>query len=46
MLAERNAAGDADKARVLLSKAEFVANANGYENVERRAAEALQLLHH
>jgi hypothetical protein len=37
MLAERNAPGDADKARDLLTKAHAVAVTNGYRNVERRA---------
>ncbi len=42
MLAERNAPGDAEKARDLLSTARTAAAAHGYANVERRAAEALQ----
>jgi tetratricopeptide (TPR) repeat protein len=44
MLAERRAPGDTEKARDLLSKAQSAAAANGYANVERRAAAALQLL--
>ncbi len=44
MLAERNAPGDAEKARDLLTKAQTSAAAQGYANVERRAAEALQRL--
>ena len=44
MLAERQAPGDARKARDLLTKAHTVAAANGYGTVERRAADALQLL--
>jgi len=44
MFAERNAPGDAEKARDLLTKAHGVAVANGYANIERRAADALQLL--
>ena len=44
MLAERRAPGDTEKARELLTKAHSVAAANGYGNVERRAAAALQLL--
>ena len=44
MLAERQAPGDAQKARDLLTKAHTVAAANGYGNIERRAADALQLL--
>ena len=44
MLAERQAQGDADKARHLLTHAHTVAAANGYGNVERRAATSLQLL--
>lgn len=46
MLAERHAPGDTEKARDLLTKAHTVAAANGYANVERRAAEALELLNH
>ena len=41
MLAERQAPGDTAKARELLIKAHTAAVANGYRNVERRAAEAL-----
>jgi tetratricopeptide (TPR) repeat protein len=44
MLAERGAPGDLEKARDLLTKAQTVAADNGYGNVERRAAEQLQLL--
>jgi tetratricopeptide (TPR) repeat protein len=44
MLAERNGPRDADKARDLLNEAHSIAAANGYGNVERRAAAALQLL--
>jgi class 3 adenylate cyclase len=41
MLAERNAEGDAERARDLLAKAHVLATANGYGNVERRAATAI-----
>lgn len=44
MLAERKAEGDTEKARDLLTKAQGAAAAQGYGNVERRAAAALQLL--
>ena len=44
MFAERQAPGDAQKARDHLTKAHTVAAANGYGNIERRAADALQLL--
>ena len=44
MLAERNAPGDTERARDLLTKAHTAAAAHGYANVERRAAEALQHL--
>ena len=44
MLAERNGADDTEKARNLLIRAKAVAGANGYSALERRAAEALQLL--
>jgi class 3 adenylate cyclase len=44
MLAERRVLRDAEKARHLLTKAHTVAVANGYRTVERRAAEALELL--
>jgi class 3 adenylate cyclase/tetratricopeptide (TPR) repeat protein len=44
MLSQRRAPGDIEKARDLLTKAHSVAAANGYGNVERRAAAALQLL--
>ena len=42
MLAERQAEGDTEKARELLTKAQTAATANGYGNVERRAAAAIQ----
>ena len=42
MLLERGGRGDSEKGRDLLTKAHFVAAANGYGNVERRAAAALQ----
>jgi hypothetical protein len=42
MLTERNEPGDAARARELLTNAQIAAAANGYANVERRAAEALQ----
>jgi tetratricopeptide (TPR) repeat protein len=44
MLAERDAPGDIEKARELLTQAHTAAAANGYANVERRAAQALQPL--
>ena len=44
MLAEREAPGDTDKARDLLTKAHGAAAANRYANVERRAVQALQRL--
>jgi tetratricopeptide (TPR) repeat protein len=44
MFAERNEPGDAEKARELLMKARSSAAVNRYGNIERRAAEALQLL--
>jgi hypothetical protein len=44
MLAERREPEDAEKARHLLTQAHTVAVANGYGNVERRAATSLQLL--
>ena len=44
MLAERNAPGDNERARDLLTKAHAAAAAQGYANIERRAAEALQRL--
>jgi tetratricopeptide (TPR) repeat protein len=44
-LVERNAPGDADKARHLLSKSQAVAQAHGYAKVEQRAAEALRQVH-
>ena len=42
MLLERNAPGDAEKARNLLLKTQASAAAHGYGYVERRATEALQ----
>ncbi len=42
MHAARNAPGDADQARDLLTQARAAAAANGYATVERRAAAALQ----
>ena len=44
MLTERNAPGDAAKARDLLSQAQNVAAANGYANVERHATQVLARL--
>jgi class 3 adenylate cyclase/tetratricopeptide (TPR) repeat protein len=44
MLAERDAPGDIAHARELLTKAQTVAAAKGYANVERRATAALQRL--
>lgn len=44
MFAERQAPGDIVKARDHLTKAHSVAAANGYGTIERRAADALQLL--
>ena len=44
MLAERQAPGDADKGRELLTKAHVVAAANGYRTVEHESAEALKRL--
>jgi hypothetical protein len=44
MLLERRGPGDSEKARALLTKAHTVAAANGYRNVERRAAAALAAL--
>ncbi|MBA2440431.1 MAG: hypothetical protein H0V50_07135, partial [Thermoleophilaceae bacterium] len=41
MLAERNGSGDAERARALLAEARVCAATNGYVNVERRAASAL-----
>jgi tetratricopeptide (TPR) repeat protein len=43
-LAERNASGDPERARKLLTRAHAGAVAHGYANVERRAADALALL--
>jgi len=45
MLTERLAPGDTEKAWDLLTKAQTSAAEHGYGNVERRAAEARQLLH-
>jgi class 3 adenylate cyclase/tetratricopeptide (TPR) repeat protein len=42
MFAERNAPGDTEKARKLLTEAHTAAAVHGYANVERRAAQALQ----
>jgi hypothetical protein len=42
MLTERNAPGDAEKARELLVKSQASAATYGYAYVERRATEALQ----
>jgi hypothetical protein len=44
MLAQRNAPRDSERARDLLTEAHTVALANGYSNVERRAAAALVAL--
>lgn len=44
MFAERQGPGDIDRARDHLIKARSVAAANGYGTIERRAADALQLL--
>jgi hypothetical protein len=44
MFGERNAPGDLERARELLTNAQTTAAAHGYANVERRAAEALQHL--
>jgi len=44
MLAERNAPGDMDSARELITKARAAAIAHGFGTVERRAADALILL--
>jgi hypothetical protein len=44
MFAERNAPGDLERARELLTNAQTTAAADGYANGERRAAEALQHL--
>jgi len=44
MLTERNGPGDLDRACELLQRAQSVAAANGYANIERRATEALQRL--
>jgi ATP/maltotriose-dependent transcriptional regulator MalT len=44
MLAQRGAPGDAETARTFLTTALAAAVANGYAHVERRAAEALQML--
>jgi tetratricopeptide (TPR) repeat protein len=42
MLVERHGPGDVEKARALLTEAHTAASVNGYANVERRAAQALQ----
>jgi AAA ATPase domain len=42
MLGERRAEGDSEKARELLTKAHSAATDNGYRNVERRAAAAIE----
>jgi hypothetical protein len=42
MFVERNAPGDVERARELLTNARTTAAAHGYANVERRASEALQ----
>jgi hypothetical protein len=44
MLAARRGPGDAERGRALLTQARTVAGANGYGNVERRAAVALHML--
>jgi len=44
MLAERQAVGDIETSRYVLTKAHIIAEANGYGNIERRAAIALQSL--
>jgi tetratricopeptide (TPR) repeat protein len=44
MLAERNAPGDVENARELLTEAHAMATAQGYANVQRRAATTLQEL--
>jgi hypothetical protein len=44
MLAERDAPGDADRARELLDRAHAGAAAHGYATVERRAAETRRRL--
>jgi class 3 adenylate cyclase len=44
MLGQRQAEGDTEKARALLAKAHNAAVANGYGNVERRAAAAIREL--
>lgn len=44
MLVERNAAGDVERARSLLTKAHAAASAHGYAGLERRATRALQQL--
>jgi hypothetical protein len=42
MLTERGAPADAERARVLLEKAENAAKAHGYAGLEQRATQALQ----
>jgi len=44
MLAERRAPGDSEQARSFLTSARQAGSSNGYGNVERRAAQALQML--
>jgi hypothetical protein len=44
MLVERNAPGDTERARDLLTKAQTAAANHGYADIERRASEALQHL--
>ena len=45
MLAERDASGDRERARLLLAAAHAAAVAHGYAGIERAAAKALELLH-
>jgi DNA-binding SARP family transcriptional activator len=44
MLAERHTPGDREQARSFLTRARQAGSSHGYGNVERRAAQALQLL--
>jgi DNA-binding SARP family transcriptional activator len=44
MLAERHAPGDSEQARSFLTRARQAGASHGYGNVERRAAQALQML--
>jgi hypothetical protein len=44
ILAERNAPGDTEKARDLLTSARIAAATHGYASIERRATKALRLL--